>query len=310
MSTAVDLRARLAEPRILVAPGVYDPLTAALAELAGFEAVYLSGAAVAYTRLGRPDIGLATMGEMAETCALIRDRIALPIVIDADTGHGNALNAARTMRTYERAGANALQIEDQTYPKRCGHLKGKALIPAAEMAGKVAAMADARARDTLVVARTDAIAVEGFEAAIDRAGAYVEAGADVLFVEAPRSREELEGIARAFPGTPVMANMVEGGATPLASAAELEGIGFSLVIFPGGIVRAVARHAEDYYRSLAAHGSNEPFRDRMHDFAGLNAVLGTDAMLAEGRRYEGRRYEGRNEGRDHKEDGHDASGLG
>ena len=284
----MSLRARLASPRILVAPGVYDALTASLAETAGFEAVYLSGAAVAYTRLGRPDIGLATMSEMAETCALIRDRIALPIIIDADTGFGNALNAARTMRTYERAGASALQVEDQTYPKRCGHLKDKALISPTEMAGKVAAMADARAGgDTLVIARTDAIAVEGFAAAIERAGRYVEAGADVLFIEAPRSREEMKAIARAFPGTPVMANMVEGGATPLAPAEELETIGFSLVIFPGGIVRAVARHAEDYYRSLAANGSNEPFRDRMHDFAGLNAVLGTDAMLEEGRRYEG-----------------------
>ena len=288
MTIADTLRARLAEPRILVAPGVYDALTASLAEMAGFEAVYLSGAAVAYTRLGRPDIGLSTMSEMAETCALIRDRIALPIVIDADTGFGNALNAARTMRTYERSGASALQLEDQTYPKRCGHLKDKALIPAGEMAGKVAAMVDARASDdTLVIARTDAIAVEGFEAAIDRAGAYVEAGADVLFIEAPQSRDQLNVIARTFPGTPVMANMVEGGATPLASADELEAIGFSLVIFPGGIVRAVARHAEDYYRSLREHGSNEPFRDRMHDFAGLNAVLGTDAMLAEGKRYEG-----------------------
>ena len=286
MTLPTTLRPRLAEPRILVAPGVYDALTASLAEMAGFEAVYLSGAAVAYTRLGRPDIGLSTMSEMADTCALIRDRIALPVIIDADTGFGNALNAARTMRTYERAGANALQVEDQTYPKRCGHLRDKALIPAPEMAGKVAAMADARAHDTLLIARTDAIAVEGFDAAIGRAGAYVEAGADVLFIEAPESREQLEAIARTFPATPVMANMVEGGATPLASAAELEAIGFSLVIFPGGVVRAVARHAEDYYRSLHAHGSNEPFRERMHDFIGLNAVLGTDAMLEEGRRYE------------------------
>ena len=282
----MNLRERLAAPPILVAPGVYDALTASLAEAAGFEAVYLSGAAVAYTRLGRPDIGLATMSEMAETCALVRDRVALPVIIDADTGHGNALNAARTMRAYERAGASALQLEDQTFPKRCGHLKDKALVPAAEMAGKIAAMSDARARaDTLVIARTDAIAVEGFDAAIERAGAYVEAGADVLFIEAPRNREQLARIATAFPGTPVMANMVEGGATPLAGAAELEAMGFALVIFPGGIVRAIARTAEDYYRSLREHGSNEPFRERMHDFASLNAVLGTDAMLEEGARY-------------------------
>lgn len=282
----MNLRERLAEPGILVAPGVYDALTATLAEVAGFEAVYLSGAAVAYTRLGRPDIGLATMSEMADTCALIRDRTALPVVIDADTGHGNAINAARTTRVYERAGASALQVEDQVYPKRCGHLRDKALIATGEMAGKIAAMVDARTSEaTLVIARTDAIAVDGFEAALERGHAYVEAGADVLFVEAPRSRGELEAISRAFPKTPVMANMVEGGATPFASADELETMGFALVIFPGGIVRAVARVAEDYYRSLREHGSNEPFRDRMHDFAGLNAVLGTDGMLATGARY-------------------------
>jgi 2-methylisocitrate lyase-like PEP mutase family enzyme len=174
----VSLRARLTDPRILVAPGVYDGLTAAIAEQAGFEALYLSGAAVAYTRLGRPDIGLTSVSEMADTMALIRDRVDLPVIIDADTGFGNALNAQRTMRTYERAGANALQVEDQTFPKRCGHLKDKSLIPPGEMVGKIAAMADARASDeTLIIARTDAVAVEGFDAALDRAEAYVEAGA-------------------------------------------------------------------------------------------------------------------------------------
>jgi 2-methylisocitrate lyase-like PEP mutase family enzyme len=187
-----DLRARLTDPRILVAPGVYDGLTAAIAEQAGFEALYLSGAAVAYTRLGRPDIGLTSVSEMADTMALIRDRVDLPVIIDADTGFGNALNAQRTMRTYERAGANALQVEDQTFPKRCGHLSDKSLIPPGEMVGKIAAMADARASDeTLIIARTDAVAVEGFDAALDRAEAYVEAGADVLFIEAPRSIGEM-----------------------------------------------------------------------------------------------------------------------
>jgi isocitrate lyase len=175
----VSLRARLTDPRILVAPGVYDGLTAAIAEQAGFEALYLSGAAVAYTRLGRPDIGLTSVSEMADTMALIRDRVDLPVIIDADTGFGNALNAQRTMRTYERAGANALQVEDQTFPKRCGHLSDKSLIPPGEMVGKIAAMADARASDeTLIIARTDAVAVEGFDAALDRAEAYVEAGAE------------------------------------------------------------------------------------------------------------------------------------
>lgn len=285
----MTLRDRLARPEILVAPGVYDGLTAALAEQAGFEALYLSGAAVAYTRLGRPDIGLTSVTEMAETMALVRDRVALPVIIDADTGFGNALNAQRTMRLYERAGANALQVEDQTYPKRCGHLADKSLIPATEMAGKIAAMADARASaETLIIARTDAIAVEGFAAAMDRAERYLEAGADVLFVEAPRSGDELAQVAARFRGrVPLLANMVEGGATPVQTAADLEAQGFDIVIFPGGIVRALARAAEDYYASLRAHGSNAPFAGRMFDFSGLNDRIGTAAMLAAGRRYEG-----------------------
>ena len=283
----MSLKARLKALEILIAPGVYDGLTAALAEQAGFEALYLSGAAVAYTRLGRPDIGLATMSEMADTMALIRDRVALPVIIDADTGHGNALNAQRTMRVYERMGANALQIEDQTYPKRCGHLSDKSLIPMAEMAGKIAAMADARASDeTLIIARTDAIAVEGFNAALDRAEAYRAAGADALFIEAPRSGDELARVAGHFDGrVPLMANMVEGGATPVQSAADLQALGYDLVIFPGGIVRALARTAEDYYTSLRANGSNRPFADRMHDFDGLNTRIGTADMLAAGKRY-------------------------
>ena len=212
------------------------------------------------------------------------------MIVDADTGFGNALNAQRTTRAYERAGAAALQVEDQAYPKRCGHLEGKALIPAAEMAGKIAAMADARARrETLIVARTDAVAVEGLDAAIERAGRYAEAGADVLFVEAPRSREEMARIAATFAGRlPLLANMVEGGATPGTDAATLEAMGFSIAIFPGGIVRALARTARDYYASLARHGSNAPFADRMFDFAGLNEVLGTDSMLEDGRRWAAR----------------------
>jgi len=284
----MSLRARLARKEILIAPGVYDGLTAALATDTGFEALYLSGAAVAYTRLGRPDIGLSTASEMADTMALIADRTDLPVIMDADTGFGNALNARRTMISYERSGAAALQLEDQSYPKRCGHLSDKSLISCSEMCGKISAMVDARKRDTLVIARTDAIAVEGFEAAIDRAGAYIEAGADVLFVEAPRDRGELEKISHVFKGkVPLLANMVEGGATPISSAGVLEDMGFDIVIFPGGIVRALARTAQEYYGSLLKAGSNTPFRDRMHDFDGLNKAIGTSEMLAMGKRYDG-----------------------
>ncbi|MDE4098347.1 MULTISPECIES: isocitrate lyase/PEP mutase family protein [Rhodobacterales] len=285
----MSLRKRLTSPEILLAPGVYDGLTAALATDAGFEALYLSGAAVAYTRLGRPDIGLTTASEMADTMALIADRTDLPVIMDADTGFGNALNARRTMQSYERAGAAALQVEDQSYPKRCGHLSDKSLISKTEMSGKIAAMADARRQDTLIIARTDAIAVEGFDAAIDRAGSYIEAGADVLFIEAPRDSDELAKIAATFKGkVPLLANMVEGGATPISSATTLQDMGFDIVIFPGGIVRALAMTAQNYYASLKESGSNKPFSDRMHDFDGLNAAIGTPEMLALGKRFDGK----------------------
>ena len=264
-------------------------MTAALAAQAGFEALYLSGAGVAYTKLGRPDIGLTSVSEMVDTLALIRDRVDLPVIIDADTGFGNALNAQRTMRLYERAGATALQIEDQTYPKRCGHLRDKSLIGTAEMSGKIAAMRDARASDeTLIIARTDAIAVEGFEAAMERAERYLEAGADVLFVEAPTSAQELSQLTQRFAGRiPLLANMVEGGDTSIQSADQLNEMGFSIVIFPGGIVRAVARTAEEYYKSLRTNGSNQPFAENMFNFDGLNQRLGTDDLLADGQRYVG-----------------------
>ncbi|HEX9071779.1 MAG TPA: isocitrate lyase/phosphoenolpyruvate mutase family protein [Pseudolabrys sp.] len=285
--TATTLRARLARPPILIAPGVYDPLTSLIAEQAGFDTLYVSGAAIAYTRLGRPDIGLVSMNEVVETVTLIRDRVRAHLVVDADTGYGNALNVERTVRLLERAGANAIQIEDQDSPKRCGHLDDKALVPAPEMVGKIKAALDARhSRETLVIARTDAIAVEGFERAIARAVSYRDAGADILFVEAPKTRAELERIPPAVLGVPLVANMVEGGKTPPLAAADLEEIGFSLVIFPGGIVRALARTASEFYASLAAHNTSEPFLDRMYDFAALNDVIGTPALIALGKQYE------------------------
>ncbi len=274
---------------VVLAPGVYDPFTAHLATEAGFKALYLSGASIAYTRLGRPDIGLVSMSEVADTIALVRDRTSVPLIVDADTGYGNALNVQRTMRVFERAGASAIQLEDQTFPKRCGHLSGKSLVPATEMAGKIRAAVDARVNgSTLVIARTDAIAVDGFDAAMERANLYVEAGADVLFIEAPRNREQMVKICQSFASRiPLLANMVEGGQTPIGSASELAQIGFRIVIFPGGIVRAVVKQAQDYYGSLRANGSNRPFADRMTDFDGLNAAIGTADLLAKGNSYEG-----------------------
>lgn len=284
----VSLKARLQRSPILLAPGVCDALTALLASQAGFEALYLSGAAIAYTRLGRPDIGLTTSSEVTETISLIRDRVELPIIVDADTGFGNAINTQRTMRLFERAGANALQLEDQSFPKRCGHLADKRLISTAEMVGKIKAATDARhSAETLVIARTDAVAVEGLNAALARAEAYAAAGADALFVEAPGSQDQLRAIALAFKDRlPLMANMVEGGLTPIQNAAELDALGFSLVIFPGGIVRAMAHAAQAFYQTLHRDGTTDAFRNRMFDFDGLNRIVGTPEMIALGKTYE------------------------
>ena len=275
------------QARLVIAPGIYDALTATIATEAGFQALYVSGAAIAYTRLGRPDIGLVSMNEVAETIALIRDRVPTPLIVDADNGYGNALNVLRTVRIFERAGASAIQLEDQTMPKRCGHLRDKVLISADEMVGKLHAALDARASaDTLIIARTDAVAVEGIGPAIDRARRYAEAGADLLFVEAPQNIEQLEAVTSALKGLcPLMANIVDGGDTPPLPRTELDRLGFRLVIFPGGIVRALARTAQAYYASLAHHGSNLPFADRMFDFSELNDLIGTPEMLALGRAY-------------------------
>jgi len=288
MTQQNTLRSLLSKPPIVVAPGIYDPLTALIATQAGFRSLYISGAAIAYTRLGLPDIGLVSITEVVETVSLIRDRVDGNLIVDADTGYGNALNVERTVRLLEKSGAGAIQIEDQGFPKRCGHLDDKTLVPAAEMAGKIKAAVDARhSKDTLIIARTDAVAVDGFEQAVERALIYKDAGADVLFVEAPKARDELAKIVKQVGRTlPLMANMVEGGKTPLLSAAELEALGFSLVIFPGGIVRTLAKTAMDYYASLAAHGTTQPFRDRMFDFNELNGLLGTPEMIERGKRYE------------------------
>ena len=286
MTQANTLRTLLSKPPIVVAPGVYDSLTALVATQAGFRSLYISGAAIAYTRLGRPDIGLVSVSEVIETIALISDRVEANLIVDADNGYGNALNVERTVRLFEKAGAHAIQIEDQSFPKRCGHLDDKALISADEMAGKIKAAVDSRrSRDTMIIARTDAVAVEGFDRAIERALLYRDAGADLLFVEAPKTREDLANIVRRIgSNVPLMANMVEGGKTPMLSGAELEALGFSLVIFPGGIVRTLAKTTVDYYASLAAHGSTQPYRDRMFDFGEMNALIGTPEMIERGKR--------------------------
>ena len=282
------LRALVDAPEILVAPGIYDALSGHMAERAGFRAAYLSGASIAYTRFGRPDLGLVAMSEVADTLSACRERVSIPLIVDADTGFGNALNVMRTVRLFARCGADAIQIEDQSLPKRCGHLDEKRLVPAAEMVGKIKAALDARpSEDVLIVARTDAVGAEGLEAALDRAEAYREAGADILFVEALRSDADIAAAMSRLGGTvPLLANMVEGGKTPLKPAAELQQLGFGVAIFPGGLVRALTRTMAEYFASLKRAGTTEPFRDRMLDFAEINDILGTGDMLDLGKRYE------------------------
>ena len=272
----------------LLAPGIYDALSGLIAEQSGAKAAYLSGASIAYTRFGRSDIGLVSVSEVHDTLAAVTDRIKIPIIVDADTGFGNALNVQRTIRSFERAGAAAIQIEDQSFPKRCGHLDGKVLIKTDEMVGKVKAAVDARkTSDTLIIARTDARAVEGLQEAIDRAHTYEEAGADILFIEAPRSVDELKKIRKSFHlNTPLLANMVEGGKTPVKTADDLKSLGFNIVIFPGGAVRAATFQLQEYYAGLLENGSNAEFSKRMHDFDSLNAVIGTPELLSIGKKYE------------------------
>ncbi len=285
----MTLAQRLQQPTALLAPGIYDALTALVAEQAGFDALYLSGASIAYTRLGRSDVGLTTATEVADSLARITERVQLPVIVDADTGFGNALNTQRTVRAFERAGAAMIQLEDQTFPKRCGHLDGKGVVPVAEMCGKLRAALDARhSKDTLILARTDAVAVEGFDAAMERAEQYLACGVDALFIEAVRSPEQMKAACGRFAARiPMLANMVEGGKTPVHSAAALGELGYRIVIFPGGTARAVSHLLRRYYASLHQHQTTAPFKDEMLDFDQLNALIGTPELLELGKRYEG-----------------------
>lgn len=232
MRTTTKLRQMLSEPGIIVAPGAYDGVSARLIERHGFKAVYMTGAGAAASMLGQPDVGLTTLTEMAAHAGHIASCIALPLIADADTGYGNPLNVIRTVREYERAGVAALHLEDQVFPKKCGHIAGKAVIPAKEFAEKIRAASENRTDpDFIIIARTDARAVNGIDDAIDRGLLYHEAGADVIFVEAPTSREEIERVAREIKA-PLLSNQVPGGRTPGLTVSELEKLGYKIVIFP------------------------------------------------------------------------------
>lgn len=262
-----------------MAPGAYDGLTARLVEKSGFPAVYLTGAGISYSALGQPDLGLVCFAEMLDRAARVARAVRIPVIADADTGYGGPLNVIRTVQEYERAGVAAIQLEDQALPKRCGHLARKSLIAPEEMCGKIEAACWARANpDTLIIGRTDARSVEGLDAALERARRYAAAGAELIFVEAPESLDELAQIAREFPGT-AMANMVEGGKTPLLPAAELRELGFRLVIFPNLVTRVMAKAALEALHTLKRAGTSAELGPRMLSFSELNRFLGLEELL-------------------------------
>lgn len=272
------LRARVAQARQdrspLVVPGAYDALSARLIARLGFPAVYITGAGLANSRYGVPDIGLHGLGELSEQVAAIADVVDLPLIVDADTGFGNAVTLTRAVRRLERAGAAAIQIEDQIWPKRCGHFAGKDVVSVAEMASKVRAAVDSRASDdTLIIARTDARATEGLDAALERAAEYRAAGADVLFVEAPSSREELEEVGRQF-DCPVMVNMVEGGFTPIVGRDELGRWGFSIILYANSALRAAQRNVTAVLERLRRDGTTAGVVDQMATWQERQDVVG------------------------------------
>jgi 2-methylisocitrate lyase-like PEP mutase family enzyme len=278
------LRQLIAGADILVAPGVYDGLSARLATRAGFPAIYATGGGIARS-MGYPDLGLLSPSEIVDRLANIVEQAGVPVIADADTGYGNALNVRRAVREFERAGVAAFHLEDQTFPKRCGHYDDKAVVPTAEMTQKLRAARDAlRDQDLVLIARTDALAVEGLEAALDRARAYAEAGADVIFVEAPTTDDEIEEIARRVTA-PKLINMFQGGKTPLVPLARLRRLGYRIVIIPSDLQRAAIRAMQDTLAAIARDGNSAALADRMASFTDREAAVDTAAWLDLDRRY-------------------------
>ena len=276
ITETLSLRERLADPRIIVAVGAHDGLTATLAQRAGFEAIYHGGYAVAAHHHGLPDIGLVGLGEVAGSLLRMTAVTSVPVIVDADTGYGSEPGVRRSMLELERAGAAAVQIEDQEFPKRCGHMEGKRVIPRDEMVLKVrAAVAARRNPNTIVIARTDALQMNGLDDAIDRCNAYAEAGADVTFVDAPRTREHLEEVARRVQG-PSLANMSETGRSPALTADELQELGYRIVIFPSTQTWLFARAYQELLDELLETGTSMGLRERMMPFDEVNGLLGID----------------------------------
>jgi 2-methylisocitrate lyase-like PEP mutase family enzyme len=263
------MRELLAGDRLVSIPGAFDCITARLVDTSGFPALYITGSGVSLSALGAPDVGALSFGEILDRCRRIADVVSIPIVADADTGYGGPLNVIRTVREFERAGISAIQLEDQTWPKKCGHEPGRRLASVNTMVMRLKAALDARVDpDLVIIARTDARAVEGFEAAIERAQIYAEAGADVIFLESPQTESELIQVPKRI-GVPTLANMVEGGRTPILPAARLEEIGFRLAIYPNSLTRLIARAGQELLASLAATGSTDAMSSRMLDHGEL-----------------------------------------
>jgi 2-methylisocitrate lyase-like PEP mutase family enzyme len=286
MRPTTRLRALLAGGDVVVAPGVWDGLSARLVSRAGFGALYATGGGIARS-LGYPDLGLLSLSEIVARLANIVEHSGVPVIADADTGYGNALNTQRAVREFERAGVAALHLEDQTFPKRCGHYDDKSVVPAREMAQKLRAAREATSDgDLVLIARTDALAIEGLDAAIERAAVYAEAGADVIFVEAPVSVEQIETIARRVP-QPKLINMFQGGKTPLLPVARLKALGYRIVIIPSDLQRAAIRAMDDVLAAIARDGSSAALADRMATFAEREGVVDTAGWLARDAKYAG-----------------------
>ena len=286
MRASTQLRELLRGGDVVVAPGVWDGLSARLVARAGFPAAYATGGGIARS-MGYPDLGLLSLSEITSRLANIVEHAGVPVIADADTGYGNALNAQRAVREFERAGVAALHLEDQTFPKRCGHYDDKSVVPAAEMAQKLRAARDAMTdSDIVLIARTDALAVEGLDAAVERAQAYAAAGADVIFIEAPVSMEQIEAIARRVP-QPKLINMFQGGKTPLVPVARLKVLGYQIVIIPSDLQRATIRAMDDVLAAIARDGSSAALAERMASFTEREAVVDTAAYLARDAKYAG-----------------------
>src|SRR5919202_1459181 len=265
----------LAGPEPVLAPGAYDGLTARLIEKAGFEAVYMTGFGTAASVLGRPDIGLLSFSEMADNARRIAQAVEVPVIADADNGYGNPINVIRTVREYEAARVSAIHIEDQISPQKCGHMEGKQVIEASEMVEKIHAAVEARrSEDFVIIGRTDARAVEGMDRALERARLYREAGADVLFVEAPQSEEEIAAVAEAFPDVPLLLNWVESGKTPPVPLERLKELGFSLIIFPVSTLLAATRSVQEILARISADGSPIEAMDRLLSFDEFTDLIG------------------------------------